>query len=123
MTYDEEIKKLKMDHRLQVRRAFYDKILLGAIVLIAGFVANYLIEKYKLGEVERHYRLAKQYEAAFEVCRKAGNLGSHYSKYCANLIEETIFRENHQKLLDDFVSTYNSKDFLFSAKLKDPSQN
>lgn len=64
-----EAPKLRFEHSLQVRRIWLDRMLIGALLAVAGLVANVVLEKYKADRGQSQFYLDKRLAAATEVRR------------------------------------------------------
>lgn len=59
-TLDQEKEKLNFEHKLEIRRILIEKFLIAVILLIAAFLANMLVEKYKNNLIEKRFLLEKR---------------------------------------------------------------
>lgn len=64
---DNDQAKALFVHRLELRKLVVDKILLGLVVLVLGFMANLLLERYKSQSIQERFLLEKRLEAVQNV--------------------------------------------------------
>lgn len=117
-----DLEKIRLEHKLHVRRIILDKVLIGVVILIIGAVANYTLERYKSKETERRYRLTEQYKAALSVYEKAGALFTYYSQYSDDHVDAAQFKITHKAHIASFAKSVNEVDFLFSHQFTDINQ-
>lgn len=62
-----EASKLLMEHRLQVRRILLDRLLIGALLVVAGGLASLWIERFKSDATRAQFFLEKRLESSHVV--------------------------------------------------------
>jgi len=73
-----EDRKLLLDHRLQVRRLLLDRVLIGLLLVILGFVSSFLLEKYKAQSTQSQFFLEKRLGAATDIRAKLSKVTGAY---------------------------------------------
>ncbi|MDM0025917.1 hypothetical protein [Variovorax saccharolyticus] len=59
--------KLRLEHHLQIERIIFDKLLIGLLLVVAGFGVNVLVEGIKAAAAQTQYLLDKRLDAAMAV--------------------------------------------------------
>ncbi len=73
-----EDRKLLLDHRLRVRRLLLDRLLIGLLLVILGFVSSHLLENYKTQSTQSRFFLEKRLGAASDIRAKLGTVTGAY---------------------------------------------
>jgi len=63
-TLEADLIKIRLEHKLSVRRMVLDRILLGLLVGLAAFVADLIVEKFKANISESRFFLEQRHAAA-----------------------------------------------------------
>jgi hypothetical protein len=114
MKLTEEKEKISYSHDLEVRRILLDKVLFGALIVIAGFVGNLVFEGYKSDLAKTQFLLDKRLEALRE-------LRNSFSKLAHHAFTEAYFEHKaepaaYARDVNDFMHVINQNGFLFSDK-------
>ncbi len=113
-----EIEKIKFSHKLEVRRILLEKLLLGVLIALIGFVANVLFENYRDKLSQDRFLLEKRLDAVQKI-RKA------YDKMHSTFMEWTIdnnlhlpddYKNKYNEILADFTTVANSNTILISKE-------
>lgn len=59
--------KVRLEHHLQVERLLLDKLLIGALLILAGYGVNVLVEGIKASATQTQYLLDKRLDAAMKI--------------------------------------------------------
>ena len=76
--------KIRLKHRLTVKRMIIDRVLLGLLVGLAGLVANLIVENYKIAATESQYFMQKRHIAATD-------FRNTFSKIVSESLRQTEF--------------------------------
>lgn len=111
-----EAPKLLFEHRLQVRRLVYDRVIFGLLLVLAGFLTNGLIETYKAKATQSQFYLDKRMELTLEIRRSLTEVVHPLFKItgaaCSNRKESGVDRADLNAALTRFANTVNSSAIL-----------
>ena len=117
---DSDLEKIRLEHKLSVKRMVIDRILLGLLVGLTGLVANLLVENFKAGTTESQFFMQERHTAATEF-RKI------FSKISYESLRQTEFpclldpskrtsREQLKEAVSAATDQLNSSSLLFSRE-------
>jgi hypothetical protein len=112
VSLSDEKQKLDYGHKLEKKRIWLDKALIASLILLAGFVANYVLEGYKSDLAKTQFLLDRRLEAIKD-------LRVSFSKLNQYAYDETYKAPNadhaaYAKEVDAFIHIGNKWGFLFS---------
>jgi hypothetical protein len=81
---DSDLAKIRLEHRLTVRRMVIDRVLLGLLVGLAGLVANLLVENFKTAATESQFFMQQRHIAAT-------NFRQKFSRILSESLRQTEF--------------------------------
>lgn len=110
-------RKALLEHRLAVWRIVYEKGLLGFLLLLAGFIASILIERYKANITQEKFVLEKRLEGAQAIADAYGELADlAYQCGTGKGNEQTL--EKYQTSIQEYCRQVNRWDMLFSEDVR-----
>ena len=102
MSIEEEKEKLRYAHLLELRKSFFDKILLGIILGLFGIIANLYIDVHKSELVSERFKLEVRYE-------KFEQLGIAFFYLSDELFNFTYKpSKEHADQINDMINKYNT---------------
>jgi len=112
-----EAPRLRFEHALQVRRIWLDRMLIGALLVIAGLVANVVLEKYKADRGQSQFFLDKRLAAATEARRALTDVTSSLFKVseapCTLIPIDPAELQRLREAIAKLASALNSNSLLF----------
>ncbi|MDM0032363.1 hypothetical protein QTI33_09525 [Variovorax sp. J22P271] len=114
--------KLRLEHHLQVERLILDKLLIGLLLIVAGYGVNSLIESYKATAAQSHYFLDKRLAAAIEIRKRLTGVVDPLLEItlsrCTGAIESTELVESTRSGLGALTNTLNSNSLFLKEDYK-----
>ena len=112
-----EAPRLRFEHALQVRRIWLDRMLIGALLVVTGLVANVVLEKYKADRGQSQFFLDKRLAAATDVRRALTNVTTSLFKVseapCTMTPPDPAELERLREAIANLTSALNSNSLLF----------
>lgn len=118
MTLEEEKEKIYFSHKLQKKRNYIDKFIIGVLIIILGVFAERLVEAYK-SNLEKERFIIKERISAIKLLRES------HSKLAAFMLDD-IFKDKaetkeYKRLyineLNGFMHIINGNNVLFSKSI------
>jgi hypothetical protein len=114
MTLDEEKEKSRFDFKLQLIKIFFDKVLLGLVVVVLALGADMVLENYKDDMVKKRFLLESRLNGILAIRESYDKLSNCVYTYCHKIPVEENDRTNYQNNIDDFIKITNRWGVLFS---------
>jgi hypothetical protein len=115
-----EADKLMLDHKLQVRRLWLDRCLIGLLLVVAGLGANWFIERYKGKVTENQFYLTKRLETATVISKGFADVTPPLYKIteaaCHRRDEPKSAQSELDSALDRVVNTIDASGLLLDAE-------
>lgn len=112
MSLSDEKQKLDYGHRLEKKRIWLDKALIAGLILLAGFMANYVLEGYKSDLAKTQFLLDKRLEAIKDLRVSFSKLSQYAYDEASNAANAD--HAAYAKEVDAFINIGNKWGFLFS---------
>jgi hypothetical protein len=118
MSVREEKAKLDYSHRLEMRRMLIDKLLIGALIVLTGLIANMVVEGYKSEMTKSQFLLDKRLTALKEMRVVYSRLTKHANDliYSTKPDARPEFLKEYSKDVVAFIDIGNAWGFLFSER-------
>lgn len=105
MEFKSEKEKLQFQHRQDLRKLVVDKLLIGIILIVLGFIVNMLLENYKSDSIRDRFLLEKKLEAIQKISNAYMEMNNAFD---SATLAETLSAEDHANL-DGVVQHYISE--------------
>jgi hypothetical protein len=115
MSLKDEKVKLDYSHQLEIKRIWLDKLLIGVLIVLAGFTANIVLENYKSELIKSQFLLDKRLEALKDIRMIFSRLTQHAHDVMVAKPESVDAQlKAYQDDINNFVHNGNEWGFLFS---------
>lgn len=115
-----EERRILLDHKLQLRRLFVDRLLIGVLLLFAGFISSILVEQYRAASTQKQFFLERRLTAANKVREGLSAITGSYFKLSVWPCELTPISPADvtalRTAIDELTRTLNSASILFGAE-------
>ena len=112
--------RIRLEHRLDIRRILVDRLLIGVLVALVGFIASLAVEHFKATTSETRYFLEKRLEAGTAIRAALTDVESAAIKLtikpCTLSVEEPPSTEEMMASLEEMVDQLNDSALLFSEE-------
>lgn len=116
MNKTEENPQLRYEHKLQLQRLILDKLLIGLLILIVGFAANLIIERYRVQSTRERFLLEKKLEAIQKISEAYFSMHNTFD----GLMLRTHLNDGHYKSMrtqiDDFINVWTHNSVILSSR-------
>ncbi|MBV5303294.1 MAG: hypothetical protein JZU70_03710 [Chlorobium sp.] len=120
---NEEEEKALFSHRLEIRRIFIDKFLIGSFIALFFFIGNLVIEDYRRGAQKREFYTQKRIEAVVPI-REAYTV--MFDKFDSSTVSYTEKINNlppeYSKLTDAFVKALAKWNVVLSDEFREEAE-
>lgn len=116
MTYDEEIKKLRKEHRYSIIRSVIDKLLLGGVVAVVAFFGQHLLKGYESELANQRHLAEMRFEGIFNIREAYAKLSDQHTIYAGNVAVLDV-DANNIRTIDEMRRAYIETHDAFRAAL------
>jgi hypothetical protein len=117
MKIEDEKNLALLKHKLEFRRIIFEKVLLGAIVVLLGLSANIVVENYRAKLTQQKFYIEKKFEALTKI-------NESYNKMTLELFNMTnpqitnkfLFSKEFNKISDEFNKVFGCWSVILSEK-------
>jgi hypothetical protein len=112
---DVEQEKTLYAHKLDVRKLVIDKLLIGALLIIVGFAANFTIEQYRARSTKERFLLEKKLEAMQLINQ---DYFSMHQTFISLAQKEDLIQGHYtllNKKLNSFISVWTNNNVISST--------
>ncbi|AIA75763.1 hypothetical protein FF32_13200 [Halomonas campaniensis] len=112
--------RIRLEHRLGIRRILVDRLFIGVLVALVGFIASLAIEQFKATTVETRYFLEKRLEAGTAIRSALTDVTSEAIKQtikpCTLSTQDRPSTEEMTASIEEIVDQLNDSALLFSEE-------
>lgn len=123
---EEEKERLLFDHRLSLRRIFFEKFLIAIILVIAAIAGNFLIEKYKSESTQAQFLLEKKLSSVYDLRIPYSELTRIYydisEQSCSSKKIKKEDVESLQEKIRKTMNSINEESILFSYDFQESAR-
>lgn len=123
MSIEDEKQKILLDHKLQVRRIFLDKLLLSLVIAAVAVIGNYLLERYKSYLTKERFLFEERLDVVEEIREQYDKLIIFNGNL---LLRENSSKENKREYNDAvsrFAKLIDRKGVVLDGGYKDRLRN
>lgn len=101
-------------HKLEIRKIVLDKLLVGALVIIVGFAANFAIERYRVQSTKERFLLEKRLEAIQLITNAYMSMQNNFDSSMNKSYISDGDKIKLRKDVDDFISVWTQNCVILS---------
>lgn len=122
MIPENEKSKIDYQYQLEIRKIFYDKVVLGALITIFALLSTLYIEKYKSDQTEQQFLLEKKLEALKSIGKSYNEMMVAFYNLSDPQKQILIPNENYEAKIDDFNNAIGEWDSILSENFIEQSK-